>query len=181
MRKSNKKNRHEVCHAIRELRHASGLTQQAFANRIGAAIRSVARWEAGGSPPRGEVLKTLADLGDEIGRPWLAEKFLKLHASTIEIDPFEAGSHRGQLREVRRLNGRVAAALVARWAKGERELQLWTAFSDALGLRKERSTAPEIRAQLDAALDLFLAQVSSTVGWKPEDWEDRWEWGEEEK
>jgi len=53
---------------IRELRVASGMTQEAFADHCGFARTYMSRIETGGANPSLEAIKTLADgLGIELG------------------------------------------------------------------------------------------------------------------
>ena len=49
--------------AIRDLRQEMHLTQQEFANRLGIAIRTIARWE-NDQPPHGAALVKLAQLAN---------------------------------------------------------------------------------------------------------------------
>lgn len=48
--------------AIKSLRERNGLSQRALADGVGVTQQAVAKWEAGGAYPRGEVLAVLADL-----------------------------------------------------------------------------------------------------------------------
>jgi DNA-binding transcriptional regulator YiaG len=50
---------------IRKLRDALGLTQAAFAERIGAQRVTIARWEIGVSQPKGLYLQALEKLQDK--------------------------------------------------------------------------------------------------------------------
>jgi len=52
-----------------------GLTQPEFANRVGVAIRTVARWEKD-QPPHGQALIKLAQLADSRGRKDIAGSFV---------------------------------------------------------------------------------------------------------
>jgi transcriptional regulator with XRE-family HTH domain len=52
-----------------------GLTQPEFANRVGVAIRTIARWEKD-QPPHGQALIKLAQLADSRGRKDMAESFV---------------------------------------------------------------------------------------------------------
>lgn len=48
--------------ALKEMRRKRGMTQASLAQKMGVTQSMVAKWEAGGSCPRGEVLTRLADL-----------------------------------------------------------------------------------------------------------------------
>jgi transcriptional regulator with XRE-family HTH domain len=61
--------------SIRGLREEMGLTQPEFANRVGVAIRTIARWEKD-QPPHGQALIKLAQLADSRGRKDMAESFV---------------------------------------------------------------------------------------------------------
>jgi transcriptional regulator with XRE-family HTH domain len=54
-----------------------GLTQQAFAQKMGVAITTIARYETG-RPPRGSTLEIFAKLAEESGRSDLAGIFKHL-------------------------------------------------------------------------------------------------------
>lgn len=53
--------RHRFGHRIRELRLATGMTQEAFADRCGFARTYMSRIETGGANPSLDAIKTLAD------------------------------------------------------------------------------------------------------------------------
>ncbi len=57
---------------IRELRQRLGLTQAAFARRLGLHMRTVEEWESGRHAPRGLSLRALLRLQREAAR--LAER-----------------------------------------------------------------------------------------------------------
>ncbi|WP_341990324.1 helix-turn-helix transcriptional regulator [Azorhizobium sp. AG788] len=48
---------------LKEWRESQGLTQTDLANRLGASLRSLTRWESGEGLPNGEALFALAELG----------------------------------------------------------------------------------------------------------------------
>ncbi|AKG00189.1 helix-turn-helix domain-containing protein [Pseudomonas aeruginosa] len=77
--------RRQFGHRIRELRLASGLNQEAFADKCGFARTYMSRIETGGANPSLDAIKTLADaLGVE-----LAELFRGLQQQTT-IQPRRA-------------------------------------------------------------------------------------------
>ncbi|MCF5747420.1 helix-turn-helix transcriptional regulator [Pseudomonas syringae] len=53
--------RHRFGHRIRELRLATGMTQEAFADRCGFARTYMSRIETGGANPSLDAIQTLAD------------------------------------------------------------------------------------------------------------------------
>ena len=53
--------RHRFGHRIRELRLATGMTQEAFADRCGFARTYMSRIETGGANPSLDAIKVLAD------------------------------------------------------------------------------------------------------------------------
>ena len=53
--------RHRFGNRIRELRLATGMTQEAFADRCGFARTYMSRIETGGANPSLDAIKTLAD------------------------------------------------------------------------------------------------------------------------
>lgn len=53
--------RHRFDHRIRELRLATGMTQEAFADRCGFARTYMSRIETGGANPSLDAIQTLAD------------------------------------------------------------------------------------------------------------------------
>mgnify|MGYP001607580008 CR=1 FL=1 len=59
--------RHRFGHRIRELRLATGMTQEAFADHCGFARTYMSRIETGGANPSLDAIKVLADaLGIEL-------------------------------------------------------------------------------------------------------------------
>jgi transcriptional regulator with XRE-family HTH domain len=61
---------------IRSIRRALALTQEQFAERIGAQRPTVARWETGVNKPQGANLKALKEL---------AEKAKEVNARTVPV------------------------------------------------------------------------------------------------
>ncbi|WP_416199951.1 helix-turn-helix domain-containing protein [Pseudomonas shahriarae] len=53
--------RHRFGHRVRALRLATGMTQEAFADRCGFARTYMSRIETGGANPSLDAIKTLAD------------------------------------------------------------------------------------------------------------------------
>ena len=53
--------RHRFGHRIRELRLATGMTQEAFADKCGFARTYMSRIETGGANPSLDAIKVLAD------------------------------------------------------------------------------------------------------------------------
>ena len=53
--------RHSFGHRIRELRLATGMTQEAFADKCGFARTYMSRIETGGANPSLDAIKVLAD------------------------------------------------------------------------------------------------------------------------
>ncbi|MBO0495317.1 helix-turn-helix transcriptional regulator [Pseudomonas sp. Marseille-Q1929] len=53
--------RHRFGHRIRELRLATGMTQEAFADKCGFARTYMSRIETGGANPSLDAIQTLAD------------------------------------------------------------------------------------------------------------------------
>jgi len=81
----------ESSEAIKQLRTRQGLSQQAFAVRMGLAIRSVARYEAGGAP-RQEVVDQFIQEAQRAGFSDVAEtleafaaKLLEERAACVEL------------------------------------------------------------------------------------------------
>ena len=68
---------HELSQAVRELRAALKLTQQGFAQRLGTAVRTIARWE-NNQPPHGRALVQLAQLAQAKGLQPVANKFVRV-------------------------------------------------------------------------------------------------------
>jgi transcriptional regulator with XRE-family HTH domain len=66
----------EVAEAIKSLREELGESQQAFSNRIGVVVRTVARWELE-KPPIGDVLLRLFEISQDAGREDLVQVFAK--------------------------------------------------------------------------------------------------------
>jgi transcriptional regulator with XRE-family HTH domain len=56
----------EITKAVRDLRHHFGDTQQQFAQRMGTAVITIARWETK-RPPSGESLQKLLLFSDAMG------------------------------------------------------------------------------------------------------------------
>ena len=46
---------------VKGIRITLGLTQQAFADKLGVNVNMVSRWEAGATPSSGRILKALLD------------------------------------------------------------------------------------------------------------------------
>jgi transcriptional regulator with XRE-family HTH domain len=65
-----------VTEAVRKLRIALGESQQQFAYRMGAAIRTIARWETT-RPPKGKTLVQLASIAAQAGFEREADFFRK--------------------------------------------------------------------------------------------------------
>jgi transcriptional regulator with XRE-family HTH domain len=59
--------KNELITAVRTVREALGMSQQAFATRLGVSIRSISHYEAD-RPPRGRTLVELQQLAKEAGR-----------------------------------------------------------------------------------------------------------------
>lgn len=74
--------RNPVCRAVRELRIAYGESQQAFAYRMRAAIRSIARYETT-RPPRGAELGKFLQMAIDRGRNDLAAIFAEAIAEEL--------------------------------------------------------------------------------------------------
>ena len=68
--------RPDVSAAVRELRSALRLTQQAFAAKLKTPLVTIARWETVQNP-RGRTLNLLMALATDAGQPKLAEVFRK--------------------------------------------------------------------------------------------------------
>ena len=66
--------RHAISNALVDLREHLGETQQQFANRIGAAVTTVARWETK-RPPKGKILAQLEQAARNSGAVDIAEFF----------------------------------------------------------------------------------------------------------
>lgn len=83
--------------AIRRVRHSLSESQQAFAFRMKTAIRTVARWEAGGragSLPRAKALVRLERLAKEQGLDDCARVFSKLlRESVLTVDFLKLPHH----------------------------------------------------------------------------------------
>ena len=60
--------------AVREVRAALGMTQQAFANHMQVALTTIARYETGRAPT-GVILRKLAEVAEQNGRPDLGNIF----------------------------------------------------------------------------------------------------------
>ncbi|WP_288098147.1 helix-turn-helix transcriptional regulator [Pseudomonas sp.] len=61
--------RHRFGHRIRELRLATGMTQEAFADRCGFARTYMSRIETGGANPSLDAIQVLADaLGTSLSK-----------------------------------------------------------------------------------------------------------------
>ena len=73
-----------VSQAVRDLRHAYEESQQAFAYRTKAAIRTIARYETV-RPPRGGELGLFLELAIAKGRADLAEIFGKAMADELKM------------------------------------------------------------------------------------------------
>src|ERR1035438_3518429 len=72
-----------VISAVRKLRAALGLTQPAFANRLGLSIRAIAYYEKE-REPNGEILRRLGSLAARNGRDDLAKVFYDAFARETE-------------------------------------------------------------------------------------------------
>jgi transcriptional regulator with XRE-family HTH domain len=66
--------------AIRELRTALGMTQDAFAAQLGTTLTSVARYETNARIPRAQTLLKLAKLAEKAGKTDLASLFRRTFA-----------------------------------------------------------------------------------------------------
>jgi hypothetical protein len=77
-------NKNAVSQAVRDLRHAYEESQQAFAYRTKAAIRTIARYETV-RPPRGGELGHFLELAIAKGRADLAEIFGKAMADELNM------------------------------------------------------------------------------------------------
>jgi len=74
----------EASLALVAFRKALGLTQQAFAVEImKSAVTTVARWETGNPPPRGDALVRLAEAADEHGLPKFGNEFRYLYMDEV--------------------------------------------------------------------------------------------------
>src|SRR5258705_11906762 len=77
--------------AVRALRKSLGESQQQFAYRMDAAIRTLARYETT-RPPKGKTLAHLKRIAMENGREDLAEVFAEGLAKELQVPPF-SGFH----------------------------------------------------------------------------------------
>jgi len=78
-----KREKSPVAKAVRELRQALGESQQAFAYRMDAAVRTIARWETVRPPKAVATLSALADLAAKNDRHDLADAFLPSSTESI--------------------------------------------------------------------------------------------------
>jgi transcriptional regulator with XRE-family HTH domain len=76
------KSKSEISELVIRLRNSLGESQQAFSNRLGLALQTIARWETSGQP-KGEALLTLARVADEQNQPELAQGFQDAYAREI--------------------------------------------------------------------------------------------------
>jgi transcriptional regulator with XRE-family HTH domain len=92
-----------VSEAVKELRRALGESQQAFAERLGLYISSIAHYEGGDRSPDYVVTLKLYRAACEAGRKDLAAFFLQLINAGIVPQvavPFQTESERENLRAV---------------------------------------------------------------------------------
>ena len=69
--------------AVRELRKALGESQQAFSNRLGLSLSSIAHYEGGHRSPEYVVAQRLFRLACEVGRQDLADFFITICGGEI--------------------------------------------------------------------------------------------------
>jgi transcriptional regulator with XRE-family HTH domain len=137
----------KIADIIRELRLAAELTQQQLAVRMGAAVSSIANYEAGAVPNR-KALASLRDIALETGRNDLAEIFdIHLAMSNGIVPPFYIDniiSDRGVehsigvelLERILKKPGRFAAFL--EFAKPE--IEEWKAIENKFREKVENNT-----------------------------------------
>src|SRR4051794_39269066 len=77
------KHKSEIAAAVVQVRNKLGESQQAFSNRLGVAIQTVARWETH-RPPSGEILLVLAQLASQHGCKQAYEEFTQKYFSDLE-------------------------------------------------------------------------------------------------
>jgi transcriptional regulator with XRE-family HTH domain len=141
----------ELMKATRQLRTAMGLTQTAFAQRVGKTLPTIQRYETL-AQPRGEVLVKLMKLADEHGHADLAELFQDAlstelgyrvprlaAAKSIEVLPGEEADF-DALRTILR-GGKFYAGTLEEWRKISQPV-------------KERNVGKDYRAIRDSALVL---------------------------
>jgi transcriptional regulator with XRE-family HTH domain len=79
----------EMCAAIRRVREASGLTQQAFAQKLGTGLMTLSKWETGKHKPRSpQVFRLLWGLAGKAG---LAEEQVLFEQHMGPLPPFPQG------------------------------------------------------------------------------------------
>jgi transcriptional regulator with XRE-family HTH domain len=83
-----------VCEAVRKLRLALNESQEAFARRMGTAVRTVTRWETV-RPPRGKKLDGLVRVARENGLDDQAHGFLVALATEIGLGHYVRPKLRG--------------------------------------------------------------------------------------
>lgn len=66
----------EIPERLKALRQAKGWTQEELAGRLGVALRTLQRWEAGTHQPGAMGLKFLQDLEEKAGRRVSEEEFI---------------------------------------------------------------------------------------------------------
>ena len=145
--------------SIRGLREEMGLTQPEFANRVGVAIRTIARWEKD-QPPHGQALIKLAQLADSRGCKDIAGSFVAAlrsektsHYATSEPE-LQAWSEGLTIA----FRFRLTEAARQRWRQiGEQILEavaLAARSEEEVGDQKFREFE-DLRHQLEDALDQY--------------------------
>ncbi|MGC2660237.1 MAG: helix-turn-helix domain-containing protein [Bryobacteraceae bacterium] len=76
----------ETGKAVLALRKSLGESQQAFANRLGIALQTVARWETKGLPIDARTAFELAELADKLGKSEISKQILSAHLARWNRD-----------------------------------------------------------------------------------------------
>ncbi len=154
----------KTAEAIKQLRTHLCESQQQFSNRLGVAVRTVARYEAA-KPPSGHVLLRLAQIANESGREDLRHTFLE--AEEIEVSArvspiagavrklrYELGYTQQQLAEAIGLSTSAIAGAESRAYPGREVLTKLKVFAQTKGL-------VELEQTFSVAQDSYTAKVQA--------------------
>jgi transcriptional regulator with XRE-family HTH domain len=148
-------NKSEISKAVCELRTRLGDSQQAFSNRLGLALNTIARYETS-REPSGDVLLMLADLAEKNGHLQLSS-FFRTHY-LAQVSP----KVQSRLLTVPGTQSEPPHGFLTWDPKGVKELRYAQACNFAFGLA--RSTVPDTIRKIDEAFAALEAVVIECAG-----------------